>query len=152
MSSTDPSSMQVFTIEQANEMLPLVRVITRDIVQLSNSMIERRERLNHLKNGREQLGGDVYSDELADVERMLEEDSSTLKGYVDELDGLGVHLKSLPDGLVDFPSLLDDRMVYLCWKYDEPEIEFWHEWDKGFAGRQPIHVAVGDDADFGDGA
>lgn len=57
---------------------------------------------------------------------------------VQEIEYLGVHVKDLRTGLVDFPYDRDGRIVYLCWKPDEDEIAWWHETDAGFAGRQPL--------------
>jgi hypothetical protein len=51
---------------------------------------------------------------------------------------LGVEPKSGPEGLIDFPSLVDDRLVYLCWKLGEPEVLYWHELEAGFRGRQSL--------------
>jgi hypothetical protein len=55
-----------------------------------------------------------------------------------ELDGIGVQLKRIDDGLVDFPSERDGRVVNLCWRLGEDTIAWWHELDAGFAGRQPL--------------
>ena len=119
-------------------MLPLIRAITGDLVQLSRDIIERRQRLDHLTVGREVEVGDPYSDELAQIEDELEKDSLRLQEYVAELRQLGVEPKSAPEGLVDFPAMMDGRLVYLCWKYGEPEVVYWHDLDAGFAGRQPL--------------
>ena len=129
---------RLFTVQQANSMLPLIRAITGDLVQLSRDIIERRQRLDHLTVGREVEAGDPYSEELAQIEDELEKDSQRLQEYVAELRQLGVEPKSAPEGLVDFPSIIDGRLVYLCWKHGEPDILYWHDLDVGFAGRQPL--------------
>ena len=61
-----------------------------------------------------------------------------LQEFVDELRDLGVEPKNGPDGLIDFPSMMDGRLVYLCWKLGEPEVQHWHELDAGFAGRHSL--------------
>ncbi len=129
---------RIFTLEQANAMLPLVRAITKDLAELSRDVIERRERLNALLAGRGQQSRDVYSEELAQIEDELGKDGDRLREYVRELEELGVELKNPPEGLVDFRCLMDGRVVYLCWKLDEPEIQHWHELEAGFAGRQAL--------------
>ena len=129
---------KLFTVEQANAMLPLVRAITKDLTRLSRDMIERRQRLDHLMSGREIESGNPYEDELAQMKAELEKDSERLRDYARELQDLGVELKSAPDGLIDFPSEMDGRVVFLCWKLGEPEVMHWHELDGGFAGRQPL--------------
>jgi hypothetical protein len=130
-------SPKVFSVEEANRMLPLVRAIVTDLVQLSCEVTDRRHRLNHLLSGRDLEANDVYSDELAEVERGLRRDTQRLREYVEELRQLGVEAKG-DDGLVDFPAILEGRPVCLCWKLGEPEVQFWHEVNAGYAGRQPI--------------
>ena len=141
---------KLFTVEQANAALPYVRAIVTDVMRLSQSMIERRQRLDHLTAGRDMESGDPYHDELAQIEDELEKDSGQLQEYIQELTQLGVEPKSLPDGLVDFPSEMDGRIVYLCWRYDEPDVQFWHELAAGFSGRQSLAAPVGADEPHND--
>lgn len=129
---------KLFTVEQANAVLPLVRAITADLVELAREVTERRERLALLSGGRDATAKDPYSEELAQIEEELEKDSEQLRAYVDELRELGVEPKSGPEGLVDFPCLMDGRVVFLCWKFGETEVMYWHELEAGFAGRQSL--------------
>lgn len=138
MSIDAAKPVKTFTVKQANATLPLVRAIARDLVQLSREMEDRRERLAHLTYGRDMSSGNPYDDELAQVESDLIQDAKLLTGYAEELRSLGVELKSPVDGLVDFPTVVDGELAYLCWKYDEPEIQFWHTINGGFSGRRPI--------------
>lgn len=142
MTSETPSVRRVFTTAEANAALPLVRAIVSDLAQLSRDVIERRERFEQLKVRRASRGHDVYDQELAQVEEELQRDAEQLQEYVNELVELGVEPKSGPEGLVDFPSYLDGRLVYLCWKLGESEVSHWHELDAGFRGRQPLGVGV----------
>lgn len=127
---------KIFTLEQARAMLPLVSAITRDLSSLSRDVIERRERLSFLLTGRSHDASDPYRQELIQIEEELERDAGRLREYVEELERLGVEPKNGPEGLVDFRCLMDGRVVYLCWKLGEPTIQYWHELDAGFAGRQ----------------
>jgi hypothetical protein len=72
----------------------------------------------------------------------LEADAQALAAEIDrylaELGELGVEFKAFDVGLVDFPGERDGRPIYLCWRLGEPEVEYWHELDAGFAGRQPL--------------
>jgi hypothetical protein len=129
---------RLFTIDQANAMLPLVRAITSDLAALATDVVERRHRLALLTSGRDLKPGDPYSDELAQMESELERDAVRLQEYVDELRELGVEPKGAVEGLVDFPCQLDGRIVLLCWKLGESEVLYWHDLDSGFAGRQPL--------------
>lgn len=133
---------KLFTVEEANAMLPLVRAIASDLSTLSREVIERRERLAMLhKSRRPNKSQDAYSEELAQIEEELTKDSERLHDYVEELRALGVEPKNGPEGLIDFPCDMDGRVVYLCWKLGEPEVLHWHELDAGFRGRQSLFAA-----------
>jgi hypothetical protein len=129
---------KLFTVEQANATLPLVRAIVEDLARLSKDVVERRERLAFLTNGRNGRSADMYGAEVEEIEGELESDTQQLYDFVEELRQLGVEPKNGPEGLVDFPSLMDGRVVYLCWRLGESEVQFWHELDAGFAGRQSL--------------
>lgn len=136
-------SRRHFTVEQANAMLPLVRAIVKDLADLSRDVIDRRERLAHLLSARNGQTTDVYREELVQIEEELEKDGQRLREYVEELKRLGVEPKNGPEGLVDFPTLVDGREAYLCWKLGEPELLFWHDLEAGFAGRQSLTADAG---------
>ncbi len=139
MSSADSAVRRLFTIDEANQRIPLVRAIVQDIVDMYRDLSERRERLENVKRIRGQSQtGRMYSEELDQIEADIERDEEKLMGYVHELSDLGVELKDPRSGLIDFAAQLDERVVYLCWKLGENDIEHWHELDAGFAGRQPI--------------
>jgi hypothetical protein len=149
MSADSAQPVKLFTVEQANASLPLVRAITKDLTELSREVIERRDRLNQLMAGRDRNPDDPYREELSQIEEELEKDGRRLQEYVAELRELGVEPKSGPEGLVDFPALVDGRLVYLCWKLGEAEVLFWHDLDAGFAGRHPLTADSA--ADHGNG-
>jgi hypothetical protein len=139
--TADYRPAKLFTVEQANAALPLVRAIMTDLVGLSRDVIERRQRLATLTSGRQQQSHrdrDPYAEELEQIEEELEKDGEHLQAYVEELRQLGVEPKSGAEGLVDFPSLMDGRVVFLCWKLGESEVLHWHELEAGFSGRQPL--------------
>jgi len=129
---------RLFTIDQANAMLPLVRAITTDLAGLAKDVVERRHRLALLTSGRDLKPGDPYSDELAQMESDLERDAARLQEYVEELRELGVEPKGAVEGLVDFPCKMDGRVVLLCWRLGESEVLYWHDLESGFGGRQPL--------------
>ncbi len=130
-----------FTLEEANKMLPLVRVIVGDIVRQNQLVIEIKQRLGSLLLDRRRSASDIYTEELAHSQSELQVEESKLNEFVDELTKLGVELKGPQDGLCDFPTMREGRAVYLCWRLGEPEIQHWHELDAGAAGRQPISIS-----------
>lgn len=141
---------KLFTVEEANAAIALVRVIAEDLSRLSREVIDRRERLALLRGTREPETSDLYSEELAQIEEELEKDGKQLQEYIAELRALGVEPKNGIEGIVDFPCLMDGRVVYLCWKLGEPEILFWHEIDGGFRNRQSLTAgSLADDGDLG---
>ena len=109
-------------------MLPLVRAIVKDLADLSREVIERRERLAPSAFAGATVNRPTcIGEELVQIEEELEKDGQRLQEYVEELRHLGVEPKNGPEGLVDFPTLVDGREAYLCWKLGEPEVLFWHE-------------------------
>jgi len=137
-SSESRKSRKLFTVAEANAMLPLVRAITKDIVSRANELRDRQERMERIRNGPVKSAGEAHAAELGQAELELERDQQQLLEYQAELAKLGVELKDFFSGLVDFPSRMNDRIVYLCWRLDEPSVEHWHELETGFAGRQKL--------------
>lgn len=132
-----------FTVEEANQRLPLVRAIVQDIVNLYADVHERRDRLARIRQRPGTSSQDeeenAYSEELRHIEEELEKDIEKLEGYREELHELGAELKDPVVGLVDFLTLVEGREAYLCWKLGEDEIAYWHELDAGFRGRQSVY-------------
>ena len=127
--------VRYFTIEQANSTLPLVRRIVSDLLQL-----HPRWRAAVVAFETEQAAVTALGE--TDAARLARLEAGRLAGEIEacleELEQVGCVFKGFDAGLVDFPSQLDGRDVYLCWQFDEPRVEHWHELDGGFAGRQPL--------------
>ena len=149
MASSGYKPARLFTIEQANAMLPLVRAITSDLASLAGDVVERRHRHALLTAGREFKKGDPYGEELVQIESDIQRDGQRLVDYMNELKELGVEPKGAVEGLVDFPAEMDGRIVLLCWKLGESEVLHWHDLEGGYAGRQSLvaGVTLGDGAD-----
>lgn len=127
--------MQPFTVEQANKTLPLVRKIVEDIVQQHRRW---RETIIELDLVASAARPDEPRERAEELERQALALARELDGYQRELEDLGIQLKDRRLGLVDYPSEMAGRTVLLCWRLGEPEVQFWHEVDAGFAGRQPL--------------
>jgi hypothetical protein len=125
-----------FTLPEANAVLPLARSIVRDISELANSLQERFDRLT--------AEGELVGANREELEQELEQDQEKMRDYVQEIQALGIELKDFHAGLIDFPSRMGNREVYLCWKLGEPEVSYWHELDAGFAGRRKIRLEMAD--------
>jgi hypothetical protein len=128
-------ALKRFTIEEANRTLPLVSRIVADLIAL-----HPRWRAAVVAFEAAQVG--VTSAEESDESRQLRLEAGHLAGEIeaclDELGQIGCIFKDFEVGLIDFPALHEDRMVYLCWRHGEARIEHWHELDSGFAGRRPL--------------
>jgi hypothetical protein len=131
-----------FTVSEANATLPLVRAIVADLTTLSSEIIDRRRRLSFLLAGRDPNDRDLYHQELVQIEEELEKDKRRLREYVEELRALGVELTNGPEGMVSFPSLLDDQKVCLLWKLGEPEVLYWYPYGASYTERQPLTADV----------
>lgn len=125
--------MKLFTIEEANALLPSVREILRKIQRSRRRLAAYRKQSKLAAEGAEMGGGGMADGALyaAILTNFTEE--------MAELEDLGVQLKDFERGLVDFPSLRDGRVVLLCWQLGEgDELEWWHDVDAGFGGRTPL--------------
>jgi hypothetical protein len=127
---------RVFTLDEALTLLPTVRQLVTEI-QAARSEVERLtldlDRLLQLSGGNGHLAADQ-----AGARRAVQAAASKLDGLLSEMESIGVVLKGIDDGLVDFPSEREGRVVNLCWRLGEETIAWWHEMDTGFAGRQPL--------------
>jgi hypothetical protein len=131
--------MTQFTVERANRTLPLVRKIVEDVVRQHRLW---REKILEL----DLVASTARAVEPRDRAEELERDAQVLAREIDsfqhELEQLGIQLKDRRLGLVDFPSEMNGRPILLCWRLGEPEVQFWHELDAGFAGRQPLSPSL----------
>ena len=122
---------KIFTIEEANALLPRIRVIVEGIFAARQEALALRPEVWPVLEKAAGNGGSRKAGELLEVFGRFEK-------FVFELQDLGCELKGIEQGLVDFPTIMHGRPVYLCWKYNEPRIAFWHDLEAGFAGRQPL--------------
>ena len=125
--------MKIFTVQEANALLPDVRTIVGKIQRAHRKLSRYRDDAKKAAEAAERGGGGIgngvaYAGVLTELTTQLT-----------ELEELGVQLKDFERGLVDFPSLRDGRVVLLCWQLGEgDELEWWHDVDAGFAGRTPL--------------
>jgi hypothetical protein len=120
-----------FTVEEANALLPRVEPMLR-------SLREARDKLTDTE-AHEALAGAAPGNGGGSQGRHVGEAFLAVRRLLVELEELGVVIKDLDRGLIDFPALRDGEEVYLCWvESEEDGIEFWHDLDAGYAGRQPL--------------
>jgi hypothetical protein len=125
--------MKLFTIDEANSLLPTVRPIVKSIQKSHRRLATFQSTARQAAQGAEHGGGGMSRGPRYAV--LLVE----LSNHAGQLESLGIQLKDYQQGLIDFPSMRDGRVVLLCWKADEGDrLEWWHDVEAGFAGRQPL--------------
>jgi hypothetical protein len=130
MASALGQQTRIFELDEAQRMLPLVRSIVKGMI---DDHAERQRALERLDALGEQ-DPPARSRLAAEIDSLTEK----LVEAANELQELGVEFKGIDLGLVDFPCRRDGELVYLCWRYGEERIGFWHPVDAGYAGRRPI--------------
>ena len=116
------------------ELRPLVAEMVRHRQRLGRAL-ERRDQLQMLVGGN---GGGLPPADLADANAAVDAERRALERCVQEIHELGLQVKDLEVGLVDFPALRGSEEVLLCWRLGEDAVLFWHGLEEGFAGRKPL--------------
>ena len=131
--------MTLFTVERANRTLPLVRKIVEDVVRQHRLW---REKILELDLVASSARASEPRERAEELEREAQALAREIDGFQQELERLGIQLKDRRLGLVDFPSEMNGRQILLCWRLGEPEVQFWHELEAGYAGRQPLSPSL----------
>ncbi|HNA89491.1 MAG TPA: DUF2203 domain-containing protein [Anaerolineales bacterium] len=120
-----------YTPREANNLLDVVRPMVGELVEIGKRIREYQPEIWSVVEKSAGNGGNpALSKLLPDFDR--------LDVLIHRLQDMNIEVKDLASGLIDFPALRDGRIIYLCWQYNEESIQFWHEVDAGFAGRQRI--------------
>jgi len=123
---------KIFTLDEARDLLPELRIRLLALQEAWKAMAPYWEEAHRLAKRMDEGGGT-----MTDAGHYLRS-SRNLKRQMQYFEKLGIEVKDITTGLVDFPSLMNGRIVFLCWRMDEASITHWHELETGFAGRQPI--------------
>jgi hypothetical protein len=131
--------MKTFTLDEAQALLPVVESLLNRAIEAKQAASDLQEEMSALVR-RVFTNGGMFLDIAAAQKRKIALDAlvQRAKDALREIDAIGVQVKDLDTGLLDFPCLLEGETVLLCWKRGEPRIDFWHRVEDGFAGRQPI--------------
>jgi len=122
---------KIFTVSEANRLLPQLEEHLTAVKRGKAVLLRTKDEVKKASS-KAQLGGGSYAGPhyLMALELVSE--------HLQEIQELGVLVKDLEIGLCDFPHLMDGRIVYLCWKLGETEVQWWHEVNSGYSGRQPL--------------
>ena len=136
---------RLFTVDEANDLLPALQPLMKrisdhlDFLRKKSKTVIREERLS--PNSPDLMERLQENDAIA---RLIQE----VKGLAEEINSYGCLCKGVEQGLVDFPCMLGGEIVFLCWRYGEESVSYWHRIEDGFAGRKPLLDA---DEDEGSG-
>ncbi|MDA1195232.1 MAG: DUF2203 domain-containing protein [Planctomycetota bacterium] len=131
----------LFSVDEANQILPLVRSIVRDVVNDFRELraAGRERRAMEV----ETAGGHSAHQHIEALKDKVDVYSARIESYLRELGDLGLEVRDLELGLVDFPSLIDGEPAYLSWRLGEEDVSWWHPADKGFSDRTPVPLPLG---------
>lgn len=134
----DDTQQHLFTLEQAEALLPQVREELLAMQALKRQVDGLRDELGHVAEKATGNGHVRDEDRVVRARRHAERLVEELNERLARINAWGIELKGLDEGLIDFPSEREGRVVYLCWRLGEDRIAWWHDLDTGFAGRQPL--------------
>jgi len=140
----DEFEMKTFTLDEAQALLPVLESLLKRAIEGKKAAESIEGRMQELRH-KIFLSGGFFVD-VARVRRQraaLESNVQAAKDSVAEIDAIGVQVKDLDTGLLDFPCQVDGEIVLLCWKLGEGSIDYWHTVEAGFRGRQPIDERFG---------
>ncbi len=134
---------RTFTLDEAQSLLPVLESLLRSAIGGKKAMEDVDAEMQALGH-RIFLNGGTHVDVVAIARRKAErvKAEQRAKDAIAEIDSIGVQVKDLDIGLLDFPCAVEGRVVLLCWKMGETSITHWHGTDEGFAGRKPIDERI----------
>jgi hypothetical protein len=129
---------RTFTPEEANEALAELRPIVERMVEhrrnLTAAQVQQAELVTRIAGN----GGDMVPSDLHEAADIIQREAAAISDCAERINAAGAEVKSLEEGLLDFPARRGDEIVLLCWKLGEDEIQYWHRVDEGFGGRKPL--------------
>ncbi len=136
-------SDRTFTLDEAHTLLPVLESLLRTAISAKKLMEEVEGEMQALTQ-RIFLNGGTHVDVVATARRKAERAKAEqrAKDALAEIDSIGVQVKDIDTGLLDFPCNVDGRVVLLCWRMGETSITHWHGTEEGFAGRKPIDERI----------
>ena len=128
----------MFTLEEANAALTELRPIVERMVQHRRDLTAAQSRQAELVTRIAGNGGDMVPSDLQDLAETIQHEADAISDCAEQINQAGAQVKSLEEGLLDFPAKRGEEDVLLCWKLGEDEIRFWHGTDEGFSARKRL--------------
>jgi hypothetical protein len=134
------AKMRLFTQEEANAALAELRPLVERLVADRQALLALGNELEEVQTLIGGNGGSLDPSRIGELQEAVAHAAADLAGLVDEIQELGVQVKDLDRGLVDFPTRHPEsgETVLLCWELGEDEVAHWHDLEEGFAGRKPL--------------
>jgi hypothetical protein len=129
---------RTFTPDEANAALVELRPLVERMVQHRRNLVAAQRLQAELVTRIAGNGGDMMPSDLREAAETIQREADAIAECAERINGAGAEIKSLEEGLLDFPAKRGDEVVLLCWKLGEDEIGYWHGVDEGFAGRKPL--------------
>src|SRR5579863_2296978 len=131
--------MKTFTLDEAQSLLPVLEALLKRAIDGKRAAEDVESQLSELSRRIYLSGGlRVNLAEVAQQRSDMESHLELVRESIAEIDSIGVQVKDLDSGLLDFPFRLDEEIVLLCWRLGESSIEHWHTLESGYQGRQPV--------------
>ncbi len=137
------NKIKVFTVEEAKALIPRLTELLQELQSQRESIAAQEVEIDALELVTEQKEGQPANILAASVEK-YNHTVARFYAIIDEVQATGCFLKDIDLGLVDFYTLYQGRVVYLCWRLGEKEIQFWHEVGRGYSYRQPLEPNHGE--------
>jgi hypothetical protein len=128
----------VFTLAEANAAVEQLRPVVARMVEHGRKLAAAQRRQTQLVTRIAGNGGDLQPSDLRELAETIQTEANAIAACAEEIEAAGAQIKSLEEGLLDFPSERDGEEILLCWKLGEDEIRYWHGVDEGFAGRKAL--------------
>ena len=129
---------RLFTLDEANRLLPNLEPLMRRLVQQRQALRERQEVLEEFRAAAGKSGGGMPGGRFGEARIEAERLTGEIAEGIRRIEAWGCAIKDLDQGLVDFPSRRAGETVLLCWRLGEGSIQYWHDLKEGFAGRKPL--------------
>lgn len=132
--------MKHFTPDEANAALEVVRPLTERLVEHRQELVRVQGQLKHVRAKVAGNGGGLDPETVSAAQASADKAIANVDEAIAALDEVGVQVKDLDRGLIDFPAIHPESgdVVLLCWHLGEDEVGFWHDLEEGFAGRKPL--------------
>ena len=129
---------RTFTLAEANAAVAELRPVVERMVEHRQNLLAAQHRQTELLARIAGNGGDMQPSDLREVAASIQAEADAIAACAEQISAAGAQIKSLEEGLLDFPSRREGEEILLCWKLGEDEIRYWHGADEGFAGRKPL--------------